>query len=76
MFARKITVHYHGEQVAVEIHPLDSDAPFVVYLPGEEGRVILHKDKAEDGKNLWRENDAPTERACELGQLIETSNDE
>ena len=68
----EIYVSYNGEKIQVHVNETPKGPTFTVFLPNEEGQVTIYPSVDPEGNECWFEGDESTERANDIGVLIES----
>lgn len=68
-------VNYKGEEIRVETDLSTGQTRYNVFLPQEEGHLVIHCAIDKDGNIHWFEGDQVTPRAEEIGKLLTFSDE-
>ena len=72
----EIYITYRGEKTRVHVNDTEQGPTFSVFLSNEEGHVTIYSSVDKEGNECWFEGDQSTERANEIGVLLESAADE
>ena len=67
---------FRGEKTRVHIDDTAQGPTFTVFLSNEEGHITIYSSVDKEGNECWFEGDQSTERANEIGVLLESADDE
>lgn len=63
-----------GKNTRVYMNCTQAGPEFVVFLPGEEGNIVIYSNIDGLGNEIWYEGEAiASQRATEIGKMMEIS---
>jgi len=70
----KVEITYQGQPVKVEVHCTLEKTLFMVHFEGKDKpAVTITMEADQHGNESWLENGVPTDRADEIGRILESA---